>query len=83
MSSVQGSPSATVRLRPLSPQGALWTIIARSLFDLATEECLQVQQVGGYEAHRCLLASKLERNNVTVCGDQRGLATPKFVVVAF
>jgi hypothetical protein len=29
------------------------------------------------------LASKLERNNVTVCGDQRGLATPKFVVVAF
>jgi hypothetical protein len=39
--------------------------------------------VGGYEAHRCLLASKLERNNVTVCGDQRGLATPKFVVVAF
>jgi len=25
----------------------------------------------------------LERNNVTVCGDQRGLATPKFVVVAF
>lgn len=55
----------------------------RNLFDLATKECLQVQQVGGDEAQRCLLASELERNNVTVCGEHHGLATPKFVVVAF